>query len=88
MSLLAAGIAILSVLVYAVIRDYHQDVELMLTVIAVRLFAALGVGMLVAFVVSVVQALRRRSGLVKTFLQVSVVAGSLTAIGTVIVNLL
>lgn len=87
-SLIAGCISLVTLIGYALIKGYHHDVELMITVILVRLVAGFGLGIGLAIIVSLVHLARRKSRIVSSFPSTAIIAGSVVVTGTAFVNLL
>jgi hypothetical protein len=83
-----AGFAILGLVAYCVIRGYHHDTGLMLTVMFVRLAAAIGVGGLVGALLAGGMLVLRRPGAGAALVRTSTAAASLTTLLLVAYNLL
>ncbi len=82
------GATALSLLIYVMLKGHNGDIELALTVVAVRVFAGLGLGLGAGFIALGVQLVRRIPRNPRSLILIVVNVGSITIIGTVIYNLL
>jgi len=89
LGLLSAVVAAIAVLVlYTFLKGYHGNLDLMLTVIAVRLAAAIGVGVFIAVLVTLWQFAAKRTASFGAFVSASVFATSGVVIVLALLNLL
>ena len=86
--LLSAVVLALVVLVlYTFVKGYHDNTDLMLTVILVRLAAAIGVGVFIAVLVTLWQFAVKRTASFGAFVSASVFATSGVVIVLALINL-
>jgi len=86
--LFAVVSALASLTAYVVIKGYHHESDLMIIVLLVRLVSGLGIGVTLAIVFSIVQKIRRRTGIFATFVNTTAILSSITIIGLVLLNLI
>ena len=83
----ASGIAVVTLIAYGIMKGYHEDPELLVTVIVVRLAAALGIGLGIGTLLAAVMLVRRKQGVVVGFFKITLMGASVTVIVLAILNL-
>jgi len=84
----AAVLALVFLVLYTFLKGYHGNADLMLTVILVRLAAAIGVGVFIAVLVTLWQFAVKRTASFGGFVSTSVFATSGVVIALALINLL
>ncbi len=87
-ALLTALAALVVLVLYTFLMGYHDNVDLLLTVITVRLAAGIGLGVFIAALVVLGQLVVKRKTSFGAFFNASVFATSGVLIGLVLINLL